>query len=261
MLTAITRAVSPSINRCELSHVARQPIDFQKAVEQHREYENCLRELGAAIISLPAEPDMPDSMFVEDPAVVVDEIGVMTRMGAESRRQESESLANVLARFRPLRWLREPATLEGGDVLRIGSAVFVGLSPRTNREGVGQLETELAPLGYSVHPVPVQGCLHLKSACSWLGDEMILANPEWVDTSLLRGFRVIDVSRNESRAANVLAIGGTVVVSAAFPATAELLQTLGRRVRALDISELMKAEAGLTCSSILFHTDERQGIR
>jgi dimethylargininase len=261
MLAAITRAVSPNINRCELSHVARQPIDVEKAVEQHKQYEDCLRELGVAVISLVAEPDLPDSMFVEDPTVVVDEIAVMARMGADSRRNESESLATVLARFRRLRWLREPATLEGGDVLRIGSTVFVGLSRRTNREGIAQLEAELRPLGYSIHPVPVRGCLHLKSACSWLGDEMILANPDWVDTSLLRGFRIIDVPRNEPRAANVLAVGGTVLVPAAFPATAELLQSLGRKVRPLDISELMKAEAGLTCSSILFHTDERQGIR
>jgi dimethylargininase len=261
MLTAITRAVSPNINRCELNHVARQPIDVQKAIEQHRQYEDCLRESGASVISLPAEPEMPDSMFVEDPAVVVDEAAVITRMGAESRRKESESLAEILARFRPLRWLREPATLEGGDVLRIGFTVFVGLSRRTNPEGVAQLEAELAPCGYSVYSVPVRGCLHLKSACTSLGDEMILANPDWVDTALLRGFRIIAVPRDEPRAANVLAIGGIIIVPAAFPETAELLQKFGRNVRALDISELMKAEAGLTCSSILFHAAEPQGIR
>ena len=121
MLTAITRAVSPSINRCELGYLERQPIDVEKAAEQHKRYEECLRELGVPVVSLPAEPEMPDSMFVEDPAVVVDEVAVMTRMGAESRRKESESLAAALARFRPLRWMRQPATLEGGDVLRVES--------------------------------------------------------------------------------------------------------------------------------------------
>src|SRR5579884_3901100 len=144
MLTAITRAVSPAIERCELSHLPRQPIDFEKAVEQHRQYEEALRDLGASVVSLPAEPDLPDSCFVEDPAVVVDEVAVMTRMGAVSRRREAESLAVALARFRPVRWMREPATLDGGDVLRVGRTVFVGLSARTNRDGVAQLAAELA---------------------------------------------------------------------------------------------------------------------
>lgn len=255
MLTAITRAVSPSINRCELGYLSRQPIDVDKAAEQHRQYEGCLRELGVSVVSLPAEPEMPDSMFVEDPAVVVNEVAVMTRMGAESRRKESDSLAAALATFRPLRWMRQPATLEGGDVLRIESILYVGLSARTNSDGVTQLATELAPFGYSVWPVEVRGCLHLKSACSYAGDQTILANSDWIDTTIFRGLRIIDVPREEPRAANVLAVGETVLVPAAFPATAEVLEGLGRKVRTLDISELMKAEAGLTCSSILFHTD------
>jgi dimethylargininase len=204
------------------------------------------------VISLPAEPDLPDSMFVEDPAVVVDEVAVMTRMGAESRRGESESLARELARFRPLRWLREPATLEGGDVLRAGSAFFVGLSMRTNPDGISQLTAELEPLGYSVKPVEVRGCLHLKSACCPLGDRTILANRNWVDMSAFAGFDVVDVPEDEPGAANVLAVGDTVLVPAAFPGTARLLADRGWKVRVLDISELMKAEAGLTCSSILF---------
>jgi len=255
MLTAFTRAVSPSINRCELGYIARQPIDVAKAAEQHKQYEECLRELGVSVVSLPAEPEMPDSMFVEDPAVVVNEVAVMTRMGAESRRKESDSLAAALAKFRPLRWMRQPATLEGGDVLRIESILYVGLSARTNREGMAQLATELGGFGYSVRPVEVRGCLHLKSACTYAGDQTILANGDWIDTSIFDGFRIVDVPRTEPRAANVLAIGETVLVPAAFPATAELLQRLGRKVRTLDISELMKAEAGLTCSSILFHTE------
>jgi dimethylargininase len=252
MLTAITRAVSPGINRCELSHLAREPIDVQTAIEQHQRYEDCLRELGATVISLPAEPDLPDSMFVEDPAVVVNEVAVMTRMGAESRRKESNSLAEALAQFRPIRWLQYPATLEGGDVLRIGSSLFVGLSARTNREGIAQLERELAPCGYSVQPVEVRGCLHLKSACTDIGDDMLLANRDWLDTAPLESYRIVDVPREEPRAANVLTIGNTVIVPAAFPATVELIRGLGRKARALDISELMKAEAGLTCSSLLF---------
>ena len=189
MLTAITRAVSPALNDCELEHLERQEIDIAKASEQHREYEECLRSLGASVLSLPAEPDLPDSMFVEDPAVVVNEVAVMTRMGALSRRPESESLALALARFRPLRWLREPATLEGGDVLRLGSAVFAGLSSRSNAEGVAQLAAELSPFGYSVRGVAVRGCLHLKSACCAIGERTILANRAWFDAARIRGIR------------------------------------------------------------------------
>src|ERR1019366_6192500 len=110
MMVAITRAVSPAMNDCELEYLPRTEIDIRKAAEQHRRYQACLAELGAAVISLAAEPELPDSVFVEDPAVVVDEVAILTRMGVESRRKETESLARALARFRPLRWLREPAT-------------------------------------------------------------------------------------------------------------------------------------------------------
>jgi dimethylargininase len=256
VLVAITRAVSPEINRCELAFLPRQPIDVKKAIEQHGEYEACLRDLGVNVISLPAEPGLPDCMFVEDPAVVVDEVAVMTRMGAESRRREAERLAPILGRFRPLRWLRDPATLEGGDVLRIGRTLFVGQSARTNAAGLVQLESLLEGFGYSVRPVEVCGCLHLKSACCALGDRTILANRDWVNTDAFAGFRISSVPPEEPRAANVLTIGGTALVPAAYSATAGLVEELGWNVRRLDISELMKAEAGLTCSSILFEANE-----
>jgi len=257
MLIAITRAVSPAIDSCELTHIARQPIDFDKAAAQHRQYEACLAELGASVVSLPAEPELPDSMFVEDPAVVVDEVAILTRLGAPSRRKETESLAPVLARYRPLRRIAEPATLEGGDVMRAGMTLFVGHSSRTNRAGIEQLRNELAPFGYSVKAVEVRGCLHLKSACSYLGDATVLANRAWIDGTPLGGLKIIDVPPEEPRAANVLALGGTIVVPAAFPRTAALLERLGYNVRTLDISELMKAEAGLTCSSILLEVTSR----
>jgi dimethylargininase len=252
-LIAITRAVSPALNRCELSWLPREEIDLAKAIAQHRAYEQCLRDLGADVISLPPEPDLPDSMFVEDPAVVVPEMAIITRMGAESRRREAESLAPVLARYRPLRYLREPATLEGGDVLRIGKTVFVGVSQRTNAEGMRDSVRELTPFGYSILGVPLDSCLHLKSACSYLGNRIVLVNPEWIEPEIFRleGLQVVEVPPHEPRAANVLAIGGSVVVPAAFPDTAALVGQLGFHVRMLDISELMKAEAGLTCSSIL----------
>jgi dimethylargininase len=252
MLIAITRAVSPAINLCEIGFVERQEIDLAKAGQQHRQYQACLAELGALVVPLPAEPDYPDSVFVEDPAVVVDEVAILTRMGAASRRGESESLARALAPYRPLRRLREPATLEGGDVMRIGRTLYVGISPRTNLAGVEQLAGELGPLGYRVVPVTVRGALHLKTACCSLDDGAILANREWLDLEPLSQLRIIEVAPGEGRAANVLALGGSILIPACFPDTAEILARAGKKIRAVDISELMKAEAGVTCSSLIF---------
>jgi dimethylargininase len=251
MLIAITRAVSPAINRCELGFIEREEISLANAEEQHHLYEECLAELGAKVISLAAEPDYPDSVFVEDPAVVVDEIGVMTRMGVESRRGESDSLARAIAPYRSLRWLRAPATLEGGDVMRIGRTLFVGTSHRSNHEGIAQLGEELAPFGYKVVPVEVRSALHLKTACCYVGDGVILANREWLNPGPLSEFRIVDVGAGEPRAANVLSIGDTTIIPDCFPRTAEILQNLGRKVRTLKVTELMKAESGVTCSSIL----------
>jgi dimethylargininase len=255
-LTAITRAVSPSMNQCELAFMKRQNIDIGKAVAQHGQYEACLRSLGIAVVSLPAAPDYPDAVFVEDPAIVLDEVAIMTRMGAESRRGESESLAEALARFRPLRWISDPGTLEGGDVVLIGRRLFVGKSARSNASGVAQLARELAPFGYSVEAVDVQHCLHLKSACTYLGRGTILANPEWVDLRPFADCRVIEVAPSEPAAADVLAIGlalsDVVIIPASFPETASLLDRAGWRSLAIDVSELQKAEAGVTCMSLIF---------
>lgn len=253
MLTAITRAISPALNRCELEYLDRQPIDLARAAAQHAAYERFLEEMGARLISLPAEPGLPDSVFVEDPAIVLDEVAVLTRMGAASRRAETESLAKVLAPFRPLRRIEPPATLEGGDVLRIGRKLFVGLSARTNAGGIAQLRGALAPFGYEVEAVEVRRCLHLKSAVTYLGEGAILINRGLIDPAPLARYRIIDVAPGEPWAANTLALGGVVLIPAAWPETARILRREGFAVRPIDISELMKAEAGLTCSSLIFN--------
>jgi len=251
-LSAITRAVSPSMNDCQLAFVERRPIDIAKAILQHDQYEACLRSLGIAVVSLPAVPDLPDAVFVEDPAIVLDEVAIMTCMGAESRRGESASLAEALARFRPLRWITEPGTLEGGDVVRIGSTLFVGRSVRSNDAGIAQLARELVPLGYAVQSLEIQSCLHLKSACTYLGRDTLLANCGWVDMGPFGNARVIDVAPGEPAAADVLAIDDTVVIPASFPETARILDRAGWRVFPIDVSELQKAEAGVTCMSLIF---------
>ena len=254
-LTGITREVSSSINNCELSFHARQPIDVAKAVAQHKAYQDCLAELGVRIVSLPAEPELPDAVFVEDPAVVVDEVAVISNMGAPSRRPEARSLAEALSRYRPIKFLVEPATLDGGDVMRVGRSVFVGLSQRTNREGIAQLSEILRPYNYQVQPVEVRGCLHLKSACSYIGNDTVLVNRSLIDAEPLRRFELIDVPDEEPAAANALLVKEIVIMPASFPKTRALLERRGFRVRPIDLSELQKAEAGVTCTSLIFSTN------
>jgi dimethylargininase len=252
MLTAITRAVSPAIVNCELSFIGRQPIDLAAAQEQHRAYENLLRKLGARVISLPAEPDLPDSMFVEDPAIVLDELAVILPLGTETRRREASSLTQVLAKFRKLEYISLPGILEGGDVLRSDRKIFVGLTRRSNAEGIRQLAAILAPHHYEVSAVRVTGCLHLKSAVTSLGRNTLLANRTWFDAAPFAGHEWIDVDPAEPHAANALVFNDTVIFPASFPRTRAHIEARGFHVAPLDISELQKAESGLTCSSLLF---------
>ena len=254
MLTAITRAVSPAILNCELSFIPRHPIDLEIARAQHRAYEQLLEKLGARVVSLPAEPGLPDSMFVEDPAIVLDELAVIFPLGTESRRPEAASLAQAISKFRKLEHITLPGTLEGGDVLHIGRKLFVGLTKRSNGEGLRQLAAILVPYRYEVIAVPVTGCLHLKSAVTCLGRDTLLANRAWFDPAPFSAYHWIDVDPAEQHAANAFAVRSTVIFPASFPRTRARIEARGFHVTPLDISELQKAESGLTCSSLIFQT-------
>lgn len=264
MLTAITRAVSPALVNCELSFIPRQLIDLEMARAQHRAYEQLLETLGARVISLPAEPALPDSMFVEDPALVLDELAVIFPLGTESRRPEASLLAQALSKFRKLAYVTLPGTLEGGDILRVGRRLFVGLTKRSNAEGIRQLAAILAPYDYEVIAVEVPGCLHLKSAVTHIGRKQgsgsratlatLLANRAWFNAEPFTGFEWIDVDSSEPHAANALALHDTIVFPASFPKTRARIEAAGFHVTALDISELQKAESGLTCSSLIFES-------
>jgi dimethylargininase len=254
MLTAITRKVSSALGNCELSFIPRQPIDLEKARAQHHAYEDLLDRLGARVVSLPEEPDLPDSMFVEDPAIVFDEVAVICPLGTESRRKEAPSLAAALEKYRKLAHVKLPGLLEGGDVLRVGKKVFAGVTKRSNPEGIRQLAALVSKFGYEITAVPVTGCLHLKSAVTYLGRNTLLANRTWFDAARLAGFEWVDVDPSEAHAANALAIGESVVFPESFPKTQEKIEGLGFKVVSIDISELQKAESGLTCSSLIFES-------
>lgn len=252
MPLALTRAVSPAIGRCELTHLPRTAIDAALASAQHRAYEAALSRHGCVVRTLPAEPDLPDSVFVEDVALVLAEVAVVLRPGAASRQPEVPSVASALAEYRDLAVLGAPATLDGGDVLRIGRTLFVGRSGRSNGAGIGQLATALAPFGYRVEAVAVRGCLHLKSAVTAVGPETLLVDRRCVDAERFGALAFVDVDPAEPGAANALRVGEGVVYPASHPRTAERLAGVGITVTAVDVSELEKAEGAVTCCSLIF---------
>ena len=252
MLIAVTREVSRSITECELTHLQRVQIDLQLARKQHQRYQEALSELGCQVVSLAEQPDLPDSVFVEDVAIVLDECAVITRPGAESRRPEVDSVASKLGEYRKLRFIEAPGTLDGGDVLQIGKRLYVGLSGRSNRQAVDQLRGLIAPFGYVVKAVDVHGCLHLKSAVSQAAENTLLVNPKWVNPADFGAMEWLEVDPTEAYAANTLLIGKSIIYPTSFPRTRKLLEKRGIAVKAVDVSELQKAEGAVTCCSLVF---------
>jgi len=250
-MIAITREISPAILTCELTHLPRTPIDLARATAQHRQYEARLAGAGCTIERLATTPTLADSVFVEDIAVVLDECAILTRPGAVSRRAETAAVADALARHRPLSVLEPPATLDGGDVLVVGRRVFVGLSARTNRDGLGQVRRILEPHGYDVQGIRVEGCLHLKSAVTAISGDTLLVNRRWIPVEALGGFDLIDVDPAEPHAANALRLGDAVIYPTGFPRTQARIADLGVRVRTVDVGELAKAEGAVTCCSLI----------
>ena len=251
MLTAIVRPPASRLVDCELSFLERRPIDVARAREQHRQYRLALTAAGAKVLELPVLDELADSSFVEDTAIVLDEVAVVAPMGAESRRPETQPMASSLAAYRPVKWLEAPSTLDGGDVLRLGRTLYVGQTPRTNAAAVENLGRVLAPFNYRVVPVEVTRCLHLKSGVARLDDETVLVNPDWVDPSIFGGARALTVDASEQWGANAVRVGKTVIFPASEPRTRARVQERGYVTVAVDVSEFQKAEAGVTCLSLI----------
>jgi len=253
MLMALTREISRAFESCQLTHLPRVPIDLDRARLQHAAYEWALVEEGCTVRRLDSGPDMPDAVFIEDIAVVLDEGAVICRPGAEPRRAETPGVIEALVRHgRLLQQIQAPGTLDGGDVLVVGREVFVGASARTNRAAIDQLSAMLAAVGYTVRAVPVRGCLHLKSAVAAVARDTLLINREWVPADAFRGQSLVDVDPQEPHAANALAVGDTVIYPESFPRTRERLERRGLRLRPVDVGELQKAEGAVTCCSLIF---------
>ena len=255
MVLAFTRAVSPRLAECALTHLERQPIDATRAAEQHAAYEQALRDAGLEVIRLPELAEDPDAVFVEDTALLLGGHAVITRPGAASRAGEVQSTAEGLGPYFTVH--RLPAgTLDGGDVLRIHDRLYVGQSSRTNPEGTRALEALVAPLGYKVVPVELGKCLHLKTAVTFAGldsrgHETLVVNPAWVDSGIFVGTNAVAVAPDEPSAANVVRAGDRLIMAAGNPGTAARLRQRGLTVVEVDLSELQKSEAGGTCMSLI----------
>jgi dimethylargininase len=251
MLIALTREVSRSIVNCELTHLEREPIDLARAVAQHARYEAALAELGCTVERLPPLPDLPDAVFVEDTAIVLRDVAIVTRPGARSRRPEVTSVADALGEHREIAFIEDPGTLDGGDVLVIGSTIYVGKSSRTNADGIGQMAQLARHNGYAVHPVTLLGCLHLKSAVTRVGEDIVLLNPAWVNPATFEHMHCIEVHPGEPFAANALLVAGSVIYPGGFEKSRSRLEGFGIDVHTVDTSELQKAEGGVTCCSLI----------
>jgi len=249
---ALTRPVGPRFSECELTHLEREPIDVPRARAQHAAYEATLSRLGCGVVRLPALDRHPDGVFIEDTLLVLDEVAVVTRPGSPERRKETRGLRGLVAPWRPVETIRPPGTLDGGDVLRLGRTLFVGRSTRTTEEGIEDLRRIVSPFGYAVHALPVAGCLHLKSAASPVGRDLLLVNPAWVDPAAFGNAGILEVSPDEPSAANALRTGDCVIHPSAFPATRARLERAGVSVVPVEVSEILRAEGGVTCCSVVF---------
>ncbi len=254
MLTAITREVNAAIGSCELTFLTRIRIDIDLALEQHQQYQSALSSLGCEIVTVPTEPGMADSVFIEDTAIVLDEIAVLCRPGAASRRPEVAGVESILQQYRALASIRPPGTLDGGDLLRIDKVIYAGLSTRSNENGIEQLRSAVADYEFSVKTVETTKCLHLKSAVSEVAPGTLLINPDWINKSAFADYELIDVDKEEAHAANALLVGRSLIYSSSYPRTMEKLLARGIVVVPVDVSELQKAEGAVTCCSLVFTT-------
>jgi dimethylargininase len=254
MLTAITREINDGFGDCELTFLPRVTIDVDRARRQHDEYRSALSSVGCDVVTVPTEPGLADSVFIEDTAMVLDEIAVALRPGAASRRPEVSGVEAFLKSYRDLAKIRAPGTLEGGDLLCVGKTIFAGLSTRSNPDGIEQFRNIVADYGYSVDTVETTRCLHLTSAVTQIAPGILLINPAWIDPAGFADYELVNVDEREPHAANALLVGTSLVYPASFPRTLDRLVTHGVNVVTIDLSELQKAEGATTCCSLLVTT-------
>lgn len=258
-MIALTHLPSPRMNECVRSDASTGPINMMAAQRQHEAYCDTLQRNGATVRTLNVSPQCPDSVFIEDTAVILDELVIITSPGHPARREETTGLAPILREYRPvIERIELPATIDGGDVLRMGRSILVGLSERTNLAGATALREIAARHGYVTTILQLGAGLHFKSACTALPGGRLLVNPQWIDVAALQPFTCVPVAVEEPHAANVLLLGEAVIASASYPHTAELIESLGFSVDRTPLSEFAKADGAVTCLSLLFSLPDDQ---
>jgi dimethylargininase len=250
---AVVREVPLTLDKCVRTYSSRNRVNLDLAQKQHEAYCKTLEDRNLKLVRIPADNNFPDCVFVEDPAVVYEGTAIMCNMGAKSRVGEVEEVRRVLSPiFRKVVNIDPPATIEGGDVLRVKDHLFVGVTSRTNVDGVNQLREALRKEDCEITSVKVENILHFKSACSYLGDDYIAVNPGYFDLRVLSSFKLISLPKQEAYAANCLAVNGTVLMTKGYPKTKKLIEKIGFETEELDVSEFKKCEGSLTCLSIIF---------
>jgi dimethylargininase len=250
---AVVREVPLTLNKCVRTYSSRNRINLDLAQKQHEAYCKALVGKNLKLVRIPADNNFPDCVFVEDPAVVYEGTAIMCNMGAKSRVGEVEEVRKVLSSiFRKVVNIHPPATIEGGDVLKIKDHLFVGVTRRTNIAGVSQLKEALKKEECEITPVKVENILHFKSACSYLGDDYVVVNPGYFDLGVLSSFKLISLPKEEAYAANCLAVNGAVLISKGYTKTKKLIEKEGFATEELEVSEFKKCEGSLTCLSIIF---------
>jgi dimethylargininase len=252
MLNAVTREINRDLSQCELTYLPRANIDIDLALQQHQQYRSALSLLGCETLTMPTEAGLADSVFIEDTALVLDELAILCRPGAASRRPEVPAVERFLKDYRKLESIRAPGTLDGGDLLQVGKVIYAGLSTRSNKSGIEQLRSIVGSHGYRVITMETAKCLHLKSAASLIAPNTLLVNPDWISASAFGNCDLVTVDKTEAHAANALLIGTRLIYPSSFPRTAEKLAGLGIKVTSVNVSELQKAEGAVSCCSLVF---------
>jgi len=248
--SAIVRQPGRSVVHGLRSNTGPAPV-FESIVAEQQEYIAALRSAGLDVTVLHALEQFPDSIFVEDPALVFGQAAILLRPGAPSRMAEAQELAPTLTARFPAVLELDDGYADGGDILVTPTCVLIGLSTRTNETGAASLQRLLGSIGMAANVVKVpRGTLHLKSDCSLVDEETILATAEIASSGLLEGYRTIVVPEDERRATNALRINDAVFVRAGCPRTQELLERQGLHVVPLRISEIARLDAGLSCMSL-----------
>jgi dimethylargininase len=229
--------------------------DHQLALRQHQAYCQALESCGVQVTVLPPLEEYPDSCFVEDTAVLTTRCAVITNPGAPSRRGEVDHMVDVIRSFYPadrVEFIRDPGTLEGGDVMMVGDHFYVGLSARTNQEGIDQFLSILGRHGLSGSQVPLKEVLHLKTGVNYIENNNLLVSGEFVNKEEFLSFNRIAVPPEEAYGANCIWVNGTVIVPKGYPTVEGSVRDLGYRVITVDTSEFRKIDGGLSCLSLRF---------